>query len=237
VAGDVNRVRDEMRLAAKSDRMREMAAAPAAQMAQEALFEYHLYTLARPTTIADRQTKQVALLGASGVPVAKELVLQGSDYYYRSSVGGIGQKMKVGVFVQLENRESSRLGMPMPKGVVRVYKKDSAGNAQFVGEDRIDHTPKNESVRLKLGEAFDVTADKKQTDSRSRREDRQRYDYVFESAYEIVLKQRQEANRDGDRARTGARRLDRARRDAPHAKAAAAPRSGRWRCRPRVAPH
>jgi hypothetical protein len=187
VAGDVNQVRDEMRLAAKSGRMREMAAAPAADMAQESLFEYHLYTLARPTTIADKQTKQVALLGASGVPVAKELVLRGSDYYYRSSVGDIGQKMKVGVFVQLENRESSRLGMPMPKGVVRVYKKDGAGNAQFVGEDRIDHTPKNESVRLKLGEAFDVTADKKQTDFR-RREPTNRASYVHESAYEIVLR-------------------------------------------------
>ena len=156
-------------------------------MAQEALFEYHLYTLARPTTIADNQTKQVALLNAQGVPVVKELVLQGSDYYYRSSVGGIGQKMKVGVFVQLENREASRLGMPMPKGVVRVYKKDSAGNAQFVGEDRIDHTPKNETVRLKLGEAFDVTADKKQTDFK-RREPTNRASYVFESAYEIVLR-------------------------------------------------
>ena len=187
VAGDVNRVRDEMRLAAKAGAMREMSDRPASQMAQEALFEYHLYTLARPTTIADKQTKQVALLAAQGVPVAKELVLHGADYYYRSSVGGIGQKMKVGVFVQLENRESSRLGMPMPKGVVRVYKKDSAGNAQFVGEDRIDHTPKNETVRLKLGEAFDVTADKKQTDFK-RREPTNRASYVFESAYEIVLR-------------------------------------------------
>ena len=187
VAGDVNRVRDEMRLAAKSGAMREMAAAPVAQMAPESLFEYHLYTLQRPTTIADNQTKQVSLLSSQGVPVVKELVLQGSDYYYRSSVGGIGQKMKVGVFVQLENRESSRLGMPMPKGVVRVYKKDSGGNAQFVGEDRIDHTPKNETVRLKLGEAFDVTADKKQTDFK-RREPLNRASYVFESAYEIVLR-------------------------------------------------
>ncbi len=121
------------------------------------------------------------------MPVVKELVLQGSDYYYRSSVGGIGQKMKVGVFVQFENRDSSRLGLPMPKGVVRVYKKDSSGNAQFVGEDAIDHTPKNENVRLKLGEAFDVTADKKQTDFR-RREPGNKASYVFESAYEIVLR-------------------------------------------------
>lgn len=187
VAGDVNRVRDEMRMAAKAARAMEAPAAPRSDMAQEQLFEYHLYTLQRPTSIADKQTKQVSLLGAQGVPVVKELLLQGSDYYYRSSVGGIGQKMKVGVFVQFENRESSRLGLPMPKGVVRVYKKDSAGNAQFIGEDRIDHTPRNEKVRLKLGEAFDVTADKKQTDFR-RREPTNRASYVYESAYEIVLR-------------------------------------------------
>jgi hypothetical protein len=188
VAGDVNRVRDEMRMAAKAQRALESAAAaPRQDMAQESLFEYHLYTLQRPTTIADNQTKQVSLLGSQGVPVKKELLLQGSDYYYRSSVGGIGQKIKVGVFVQFENRESSRLGLPMPKGVVRVYKKDSAGNAQFVGEDRIDHTPKNEKVRLKLGDAFDVTADKKQADFK-RREPTNRASYVYESAYEIVVK-------------------------------------------------
>jgi hypothetical protein len=187
VAGDVNRVRDEMRLAANSGRMRAVAEAAAPQMAQESLFEYHLYTLQRPTTIENNQTKQVALLGGSNVPVKKELVLQGNDYYYRSSVGHLGQKMKVGVFVQFENRETSRLGLPMPKGVVRVYKKDSKGNAQFVGEDRIDHTPKNETVRLKLGEAFDVTADKKQTDFK-RRDTYSPWRYVHESAYEIVLK-------------------------------------------------
>lgn len=187
VAGDVNRVRDEMILAAKAGRMRAAPESRAADMTQESLFEYHLYTLQRPTTIRNNQTKQVALLSGTNVPVRKELVLQGSDYYYRSSVGSIGQKLKVGVFVQFENRESSRLGLPMPKGIVRVYKKDSAGNAQFVGEDRIDHTPRNETVRLKLGEAFDVTADKKQTDFK-RRDTTSPWRYVHESAYEIVLK-------------------------------------------------
>ena len=187
VAGDVNRVRDELRLAAAGMARRASADKPASEMTQESLFEYHLYTLQRPTTIQNNQTKQVALLSGSGVPVAKELVLQGNDYYYRSSIGHIGQKMKVGVFVQFENRESSRLGMPMPKGIVRVYKKDSAGNAQFVGEDRIDHTPKNERVRLKLGEAFDVTADKKQTDFK-RRDSYSPWSTVHESAYEIVLR-------------------------------------------------
>src|SRR5882672_2627972 len=111
VAGDVNRVRDDFKAAIATGKMRAAEAPASRQMTQEALFEYHLYTLQRPTTIADNQTKQVALLGATSVPVAKELLLQGSDYYYRSSVGGIGQKLKVGVFVQFDNRESSRLGI------------------------------------------------------------------------------------------------------------------------------
>ncbi|RQP22514.1 DUF4139 domain-containing protein [Albitalea terrae] len=187
VAGNVNRVRDEMRVAAKAERAMLAAPVAAAGMAQEALFEYHLYTLNRPTTLADNQTKQVALLNAAAVPVKKELLLQGNDYYYRNSIGDIGQKMKLGVFVEFENREASHLGQPLPKGVVRVYKRDSMGNAQFVGEDRIDHTPKNETVRLKLGEAFDVTADKKQTDFK-RREPTNKASYVSESAYEITLR-------------------------------------------------
>ncbi len=187
VAGDVNRVKEEVSRA-RAERMVTMSDASApSPMAQEALFEYHLYTLNRPTTLADNQTKQVALLNASRVPVTKELLLQGSDYYYRSSVGDIGQKLKTSVYVEFANRESSRLGQPLPKGVVRVYKRDSAGNAQFVGEDRIDHTPKNEKVRLKLGEAFDVTADKKQIDFK-RREPNNKASYVGESAFEIVLR-------------------------------------------------
>jgi hypothetical protein len=188
VAGDVNRVQEEMR-ASKSKLLeqRQPAAVAAAPLAQESLFEYHLYTLQRPTTLSDQQTKQVSLLSAGSVPVKKELVLSGSDFYYRSSVGDMGQKIKVGVYVEFNNKESANLGQPLPKGVVRVYKRDRAGNAQFVGEDRIDHTPKNEKVRLHLGDAFDVTADKKQTDFR-RREATNVASYVHESAYEIVLR-------------------------------------------------
>lgn len=187
VAGDVNQVKPRF-----DAQLRTMAAAPMAVkeksgMAEESLFEYHLYTLGRPTTIAENQTKQVALLSASAVPVRKELLLKGGDYYYQSSYGEIGQKMKVAVFVEFENKDSAHLGMPLPKGVIRVYKKDSAGNAQFIGEDSVDHTPKNEKVRLKLGDAFDVTADKKQTDFK-KVAGSSKYNYVFESAYEIVLK-------------------------------------------------
>ena len=185
VAGDLNRVRD----AQPAPRAMMAAAAKvadAAEMQQESLFEYHLYTLQRPTTLAENQTKQVALMSATRVPVKKEFLLQGADYYYSGQVGEIGQKLKVGVFVNFHNKGEG-LGIPLPKGVIRVYKKDSQGNALFVGEDRIDHTPKNETVRLKLGDAFDVTADKKQT-AFQKLAGTGRYNYVFESAYEIVLK-------------------------------------------------
>ena len=187
VAGDVNRVQQQMQPMAKAMRGEVMMADAAAPMREESLLEYHLYSLDRPTNIMEAQTKQVALLSASGVPVHKDLVLQGADYYYQGQYGEIGTKMKVGVFIEFENKETSKLGMPLPKGVLRVYKKDSNGNAQFVGEDNIDHTPKNETVRLKLGEAFDVTADKKQTDFKLL-PNPQKGHSAYESAYELTLK-------------------------------------------------
>ncbi len=188
VAGDVNRAkqRPEQR-AYLLDGMAVKSAAPAPKMAEESLFEYHLYTLDRPTTLAVNQTKQVALLSASGVPVRKEYLLQGQNHYYSGSYGDLGEKQKVGVFVEFDNKDSSRLGMPLPKGIIRVYKRDSEGRAQFVGEDNVDHTPKNEVVRLKLGDAFDVTAKRRQTDFRSL--GRQgKFGSVYESAFEVELK-------------------------------------------------
>ncbi|MDO8285880.1 MAG: DUF4139 domain-containing protein [Rhodoferax sp.] len=188
VAGDVNQVTPVMQGAVRTMAAPAPAMAKArSEMVEESLFEYHLYTLTRPTTIAENQTKQVSLLSASGVPARKELLLKGNDYYYQSSYGELGQKIKVGVFVEFDNKESAQLGMPLPKGIIRVYKKDKAGNAQFIGEDRVDHTPKNEKVRLKLGDAFDVTADKKQTDFK-KLGGTSKYNYVFESAYEVLLK-------------------------------------------------
>ena len=187
VAGDVNVVKNEFRKVARANMsVMEMAdAAPAMQ--QESLFEYHLYSLNRPTTISDKQKKQVSLLSATQIPVNKEFLLQGSNYYYQRSYGDIGQKLKVGVFVEFKNKEKSGLGMPLPKGIVRVYKKDKSGNAQFIGEDKIDHTPKNEDVRLKLGDAFDITADKKQTNFKKRNA-YGKYNYAYESSYEIKIK-------------------------------------------------
>ena len=188
VAGDVNQAPPELVPRGRGAPLAmAMQAKAGSDMAEESLFEYHLYTLSRPTTIAENQTKQVALLSANGVPARKELLLKGNDYYYQGQAGDLGQKLKVGVFVEFDNKESARLGMPLPKGVIRVYKKDAAGNAQFIGEDRVDHTPKGEKVRLKLGDAFDVTVDKKQTDFK-KLSGTGKYNAVYESAYEIVLK-------------------------------------------------
>jgi hypothetical protein len=187
VAGDVNLVEPP-----QPPRMRSMVvmAEPQADemgMDQEALFEYHLYTLPYPTTIADNQSKQVALLNAQGVQVSKELCFEGSDYYYRRERGEIGVQLKAGVFVELENTEESNLGMPLPRGTVRIYKDDSQGNAQFVGEDSIDHTPRNETVRLKLGDAFDLTADKVQTEF-EKLSGAGPWQYQFESAYRLTIR-------------------------------------------------
>ncbi|HFD13098.1 MAG TPA: DUF4139 domain-containing protein [Crenotrichaceae bacterium] len=187
VAGDVNRVQEQFQY--RNKRMGEMALAQAdmvAPMAEESLFEYHLYSLNRLTDIANNQSKQVSLLTASSIPVEKEFLLQGQDYYYHSRQDLLGQKLKVGVYVQFENRKKNGLGIPLPKGIVRVYKKDTSGNAQFIGEDRIDHTPKKEQVRLKLGNAFDITAKRKQT-SFAKRTASSPFNYVFEAAYEIAL--------------------------------------------------
>jgi hypothetical protein len=187
VAGDVNRAKQRPERAFAVGAMMAKAEVAAPRMAEESLFEYHLYTLDHPTTLAVNQTKQVALLSASGVPVRKEYLLQGQTYYYSGSFGDLGLKQKVGVFVEFDNKEASRLGMPLPKGIIRVYKRDSEGRAQFVGEDSVDHTPRNETVRLKLGEAFDVTARRKQTDYKSL--GRQgKFGNVHESAFELELK-------------------------------------------------
>ena len=181
VAGDVNVVSPPMAPQRGDMAMAKMAEAA---ISAEPSFEYHVYTLPRPITLTENQTKQVALMSATNVPVMKEYVLQGANHYYSGPYPEIGQKIKTGVFVELQNKGEG-LGIPLPKGVIRVYKKDAQGNAQFVGEDRIDHTPKNETMRLKLGDAFDITADKKQTDFQKLATAGR--NTIIETAYQIVL--------------------------------------------------
>ena len=140
-------------------------AAAQAPMAQEAFSDYHLYTLGRKTTINNAETKQVSMLGATGFPVLKRYVVDGQDFYYRNAQHpGAPIKDLVAVYYQFKNEQTSGLGMPMPAGNVRVYQADSKGGLQFVGEDHIGHTPKDETINVKIGNAFDVVCERKQTD-------------------------------------------------------------------------
>ena len=180
VAGTVNRVRTQAGMLNDAVPMAAMVR-KAAPPQQEALMDYHLYSFERPTSIADNQTKQLALLSASAVPVRREYLLAGNDWYYRERYGQIGQKLKPAVFLEFENK-GGQLGKPLPAGIVRVYARDSKGAAQFVGEDRIEHTAKNEKLKLRLGEAFDITAERKQTTYRKIA------DNVVESAWRIDVR-------------------------------------------------
>ncbi len=182
VAVDVHRVRDEHEYKEEMLRAAEKAALGATQFREEEFFEYHIYTLERPATIKDNQTKQISLVNADNIPVKKELVYRGAPYYYRNRYGEALTDQKVGVFVEIENKKEHNLGIPLPKGIVRVYKNDRDGSLQFVGEDSIDHTPKDEKVRVKLGDAFDVVGSRKQTDWK-----KIAYD-TYEASFEISLR-------------------------------------------------
>jgi len=183
VAGELNRVR-QMFDRMEADVMQERSLAkPAAPMAQEAFSDYHLYTLDRKTTVNNNQTKQISMLGANGFPVAKRYVVDGQNFYYRNvQQPGAPIKDVVQVFYQFKNEQRAGLGMPMPAGTVRVYQADSKGGVQFVGEDRIAHTPKDETLKLKIGNAFDVIAERKQLDFQKIASN------VYEVEYEVVVR-------------------------------------------------
>jgi hypothetical protein len=182
VAGELNRVRQQF------NKLADLAAAPSARerqeavMTQESFSDYHLYTMGRKTTINNSQTKQVSLLEGTDVPVIKRYVVDGQNYYYRSPHPGSPIKDAVQVFYQFKNEERAGLGMPMPAGVLRVYQQDSKGGVQFVGEDRITHTPKDETLNVKIGNAFDVVSERKQTDFLKIASN------VYEMEYEITLR-------------------------------------------------
>lgn len=184
VAGDVNRVRPQAPY--MEDGIRAMKAeARASEFAERALFEYHSYQLNRPTTLKDRQTKQVSLLSASDVPTR-------TIYRFEAPAAPIWiqtrdrTSQKVNVYLEMTNSKQDKLGMPLPKGIVRIYQQDADKRLQFVGEDSIDHTPRDEKVKIKAGQAFDLVGERKQTGYRVLG------DRLVESSYEIELRNRKD---------------------------------------------
>ncbi len=159
VAGDVHRVQ-ERRPMPIAGVMELSMAKGAPRFEEEAFFEYHLYTLSRPATVADNEIKQLSLFPETSTPAKKVFTVEQQFYGRRTRDG----KLKVRVNLEFTNSKEQGLGMPLPKGKLRVYKADSKGALQFIGEDLIDHTPKDEKVRVFLGEAFDITCERKKTE-------------------------------------------------------------------------
>lgn len=184
VAGDLHRVMEQN----GRDKMKAMnsmiaAANAPAPFEQESFSEYHLYSLNRKTSIFDQESKQISLLDASRFPIQKVYVVNGQNYYYRQAAQpGAPVKDPVQVFYKFKNEERSGLGMPLPAGTVRVYQQDSRGGSLFAGEDHIDHTPKDEQISLHIGNAFDIVAERRQTDYKKLS------DRLYEFEYEITLR-------------------------------------------------
>jgi hypothetical protein len=160
------------------------------QFQEEAFFEYHLYTLQGTTTVRDSETKQMTLLSAAEVLVGRKLVYDGrKQLQWGESAPGEGgdtQQGKVSVVLELLNSQENNMGVPLPKGTVRVYKADDRGNLHFLGEDSINHTPRNEMVRLYIGDSFDVVGERKRVSLE------QISERVTEESFEISIRNRKQ---------------------------------------------
>lgn len=165
VAGEIHQAAPAVPMKMMTDSLRMNANAPAPQFTQEGFSEYHLYSLERRTSIQNNESKQISLLNGTDVPVEKYLMVEGQAYYYRNPQGiGNAIPQPVKVYYRFKNEQKGGLGMPLPAGTVRVYQADSKGGVQFVGEDNIQHTPKDEALKIYIGNAFDVVCERKQTD-------------------------------------------------------------------------
>lgn len=170
VAGDINIVKKDFEIYPRYGAMEMMSKSMEPQFEQKELFEYKLYSLKRKADVNDNETKQLELTSGKNVDAKKVFIYDGAT------------KPKVGVYVTFKNELKAGLGIALPKGKVRVYKKDDDGKEQFIGEDEIDHTPKDEEIKLNLGNAFDIVGERKQTDRKTFGE------RAAEETYEIKIR-------------------------------------------------
>jgi hypothetical protein len=191
IAGDVHRVSDIRQEPVYTNGKARIDQFGVTGFAEKEFFEYHMYTLPRSTTIKDSQIKQIELLNATDVKALKFFVYDGltiPDYFYSGRYTdqadyGIPTNKKVQVYVEFENKKDNNLGMPLPKGKVRLYKRDEEDKSlEFIGEDTIDHTPKDEKVRLRIGNAFDIVGERKTMDFK------RPSDHVMEETIEIEVR-------------------------------------------------
>ncbi len=193
IAGDVHRAQPAPQATAQQGAYEMAVAADAAPpgFEEKSFFEYHLYTLGRPATIPNNSTKQIELFdSATHVPAKKQLVYYGGDFGGDYGAPMMDRDMSPGsntavdVWLKFRNDKDSGMGMPLPAGRIRVSQQDKAdGSLEFIGEDTIKHTPKDEDVRVKLGTAFDVVGERRQTDFTVNSKGR-----VMEEAFEIKVR-------------------------------------------------
>jgi hypothetical protein len=188
LAGDVQRIQDRsLRAPGRAGGALEMMAKDSFE--EEALFEYHLYTLQRPATIRDKEIKQLSLMEGKGIKTTKKLIVDSMLGYgtYYPSEGEVGTGVvKPQVRIEFTNTKDNDLGMALPAGKVKVYQRDKSGSVQMLGEDQIQHTPKEERISLVVGRSFDVVAERKRT-SYQRLSDRS-----FRQTFEIELRNRKD---------------------------------------------
>ncbi len=186
VAGDVNQVSNQM-VGRGVGGMRFEAEMDMISAVEEAFAEYHLYTIPRRTTIKQNQSKQLALLNAANVTSRKKYEYRGQLHYYSQKMPPMLEE-HVSVFIEFENEKENNMGMPLPGGIMRIYQEDSEGMLQFAGEDRILHTPKDETVVLRMGKAFDIIGERVQMD----------FDVLsgntYESEFEVTIRNHKESD-------------------------------------------
>ena len=194
VAGKVNRAKAPQESYEIDSRIMYAAAKMKSAFEEKSFFEYHIYDLQRKTTIKENQTKQLNLIEANGIKIAKEYLVYGIKSYWTFQYRPENPKQPVDVYMTFKNEKANNLGMPLPAGVVRLYKADDKSSLQFVGEDRIEHTPKDEDVRLKVGEAFDVAAEKRQTDFKVVTSSVTADVRAYEVEWEVVMRNHKDAD-------------------------------------------
>lgn len=166
LAGDVQRAAPRGGPGGLGGARAQMADAGSKGFAEETFADYHLYTLGRPATVRNNESKQISLLEGFDIPVRKRLIVDAMGIYqgYRPSEGEVGTGIiKPQIRIEFTNDQKSNLGMPLPKGTLKVFQRDSKGSVQMLGEDTIEHTPKDEKLSLVVGRAFDVVAERKRT--------------------------------------------------------------------------
>jgi hypothetical protein len=194
MAGDVNKIQPKNTPMATRGGMRMLAMADSmeATVTEKSFDEFHLYTLARATTLRDRETKQVEFVRAESVKAPSIYVYDGADAGYRFYGGrnndpgyGTQSNKKVWVMREFVNAETNRLGVALPKGKLRFYRRGDDGQLEFTGENEIDHTPRNETIRVRTGNSFDLGGERKPTDFKTDRSDK----WMTET-FEIKLRNR-----------------------------------------------